>query len=216
MPERYMNLPGYPRQKRFDPSEVEDVIRRKGTAIMEANTNKTKTCWLWTGRLSWQGYARVCFSVNKKRVQTHAHRIAWELAHGKSVPDGLVIDHLCRVRNCVNPDHLEAVTSKVNVLRGISPPAILARKTHCKYGHPLSGENLHIYGNGYRVCRTCGREWRRWHNEKKAKGALVTCPKCGDTLREAGLATHDRFRHQPNPPKVGRPSLLNSVKHDED
>ncbi len=74
-----------------------------------ANVDKTTTCWLWTGRLNWRGYGEI--SVKNKFVK--AHRYAYEFLEAP-IPEGLEIDHLCRVRNCVNPDHLEAVTHKEN------------------------------------------------------------------------------------------------------
>ena len=75
------------------------------------------------------------------------------------VPDGIEIDHLCRVRHCANPEHLEAVTPTENTMRGEGVGAKNARLTHCKHGHPLSGDNLYIVtragGKRRRVCRTC-------------------------------------------------------------
>ena len=118
-------------------------------------------CWLWTGRLSPGGYA--VFSV--VRGTHRAHRIVWEELVGP-LPKGLTLDHLCRVRHCVNPDHLEVVDIRTNTLRSpISPAAINSRKTHCKYGHPFSGDNLRITPEGYRACMECkrraSREWQR-------------------------------------------------------
>lgn len=71
------------------------------------------------------------------------------------LPDSLDLDHLCRNRACVNPEHLDPVTETVNIRRGISPAAENARKTHCKWGHPLSGENLYMTPEGRRQCRIC-------------------------------------------------------------
>ena len=89
-----------------------------------------------------------------------AHRIVYELIKGK-IPEGLFIDHLCRVRNCVNPDHLEPVTHEENIRRGIGGVnAINRAKTHCLKGHPLSGENMQMR-NGARVCLTCSRRYGR-------------------------------------------------------
>ena len=95
------------------------------------------------------------------------HRFVYERLVGK-IPEGLQIDHLCRVRHCANPAHMEAVTQRENILRGMSPAAENARKTHCPQGHPYEGENLFTYNQGrFRRCRACdrerGRQWRATH-----------------------------------------------------
>lgn len=115
-------------------------------------------CWLWIGRTS-AGYGIA--TLNNHTVL--AHRVAYEILAGP-IPSGLTLDHLCRVRNCVNPAHLEPVTGRENSLRGTSPPANNARKTHCYKGHPLSGENLRM-AQGQRNCRECQRVNQR---EKRA------------------------------------------------
>jgi hypothetical protein len=71
------------------------------------------------------------------------------------IPDGLHLDHLCKVRNCVRPSHLEAVTPRENVMRSDGVASLNARKTHCKRGHPFSGRNLYVRPNGERACRKC-------------------------------------------------------------
>jgi HNH endonuclease len=111
------------------------------------------SCWWWTGCLTNHGYGVA--SWNGK--QRPAHRVFYELRKGP-IPEGLAIDHLCRNRSCVNPDHLEAVTLRTNVLRGISPAAIAAKLTHCIRGHELSGENISYRNGTQRRCRVCNRE----------------------------------------------------------
>lgn len=109
-------------------------------------------CWLWTGKPR-GAYGRFSLSHRKS---VSAHRFSYELSHGV-IPEGMDIDHLCRVTLCVRPSHLEAVTEKVNTLRGFSPHAINARKTACKNGHPYTLETT-ITGAGYRQCRICRAE----------------------------------------------------------
>src|SRR3990167_9081181 len=85
--------------------------------------DKTATCWLWKGSIDSQGYGRL-----SRRPRRSAHRFSYQLLIGP-IPPGRELDHLCRVRHCVNPDHLEAVTRRVNILRGMGAPAVLARAT---------------------------------------------------------------------------------------
>lgn len=90
-----------------------------------------ENCWEWIGTVNSGGYG----SFNDGR-QFKAHR--WSYARFKGpIPPSLTLDHLCRNRRCVNPDHLEPVTNRENILRGNGPTAENARKTHCKRGHPL-------------------------------------------------------------------------------
>lgn len=121
-------------------------------------------CWDWPGRLWDSGYG----VVQKNSKSLRAHRVVYEAAKGK-IPDGKVLDHLCRNRRCVNPDHLEPVTLSENILRGESPTAINARKTHCDNGHEFTDENTRVY-RGYRICKICARETtRRRMQEKRAR-----------------------------------------------
>lgn len=106
-------------------------------------------CYDWTGAVSHGGYG--AFRVNGRIVR------ASRFAYG-DVPDGLEIDHLCRRPVCVRRSHLEAVTHLVNMRRGNGN----GRKTHCPQGHPYSGDNLYIWPNGRRGCRTC-------HNEQQQR-----------------------------------------------
>lgn len=113
-------------------------------------------CWLWTGALNGDGYGNAW--MNKKPIL--AHKATYQICVGE-VPKGMELDHSCKVRSCVNPHHVEPVTHQQNVLRGSSPAAVHAIKTHCPKGHPYSGENLKIAhkknGMIHRRCFICAR-----------------------------------------------------------
>lgn len=113
--------------------------------------NKTETCWVWIAAMNGVGYGQF---RRGKRHGAMAHRFSYEWAKG-TIPDGFDVDHLCRNPSCVNPDHLEAVTHRENILRGNTFAARNSRKTECSKGHPLSGENLKLNVRGDRVCRLC-------------------------------------------------------------
>lgn len=129
-----------------------------------SKVEKTDGCWLWTGSRSTGGYGY--FYLNGRN--SPAHRVAYEMLVGP-IPAGLQIDHLCRVRNCVNPAHLEPVTQRENLLRGETVTARSASRTHCPQGHPYDAENTSVRKTGKRDCRTCHREQgRRYWRERKA------------------------------------------------
>lgn len=119
-----------------------------------AKVDKTGDCWLWTAYTCKKGYG--IFSVKSKPVK--AHRYSYELFNGE-IAEGLVIDHLCRNRACVNPAHLEAVTDYENKMRGISAQAQNKRKTHCTNGHEFTEENTYYRADGKgRQCKTCNNK----------------------------------------------------------
>lgn len=95
-----------------------------------------------------------------------AHRYAYTEIVGP-IPDGLTLDHLCKRTDCVNPEHLEPVTGKVNTLRGNNPTAINARKTICANGHEFTPENTYLRPNGGRKCRTCVRNAEHKYRARK-------------------------------------------------
>jgi len=107
-------------------------------------------CWLWNGSISPEGYARIAVLGKPE----YAHIVLYMRMVG-TIPCGLELDHLCRVRHCVNPAHLEPVTSRVNMLRGVGVTAIRAKQTHCKRGHEFNTENTGRAANGTRYCRIC-------------------------------------------------------------
>ena len=119
-------------------------------------------CWLWTGYVNSWGYGTVWSSAAKK--VRYAHRVSYEQKTGLTIPDGMDINHLCRVRCCVNPDHLEVLPRSEHMSRQLS-----ATKTHCVRGHPLSGENIYLYANRFRQCRACRAIRDRQKKEARLK-----------------------------------------------
>lgn len=106
------------------------------------------------GSISRNGYGLVrLVSGGPRKI---AHRVAYETFVGP-IPTDLELDHLCRVRRCVNPEHLEPVTHQENIRRATGPIAANAAKTHCDHGHPFSTENTRIRPDGARVCLSCAR-----------------------------------------------------------
>ena len=149
------------------------VERRLQNIEIDAETG----CHVYLGDHHNTGYGRI--SVGGR--QQMAHRVNYERERGP-IPDGLVLDHLCRNRACINPDHLEAVTEQVNILRGVGPSAQHAAQTHCVNGHPFSIENTHLY-RGQRACRAC---WpiRKARRRARLGAALTPLGDAGRRLRE--------------------------------
>lgn len=128
-------------------------------------------CWLWTGAISDTGYGSIGFLIDGKPKCFNAHRYIYEQYKGK-IPNGLQLDHLCRVRCCVNPNHLEPVTNRENTIRGLAPIVLGARnraKTHCPQGHEYTSENTIIKNRTNkkkigRQCRECNRQYMKRYN----------------------------------------------------
>ena len=112
-------------------------------------------CWKWVAGIFPNGYGQM--SVSGSGVG--AHRVSYE-AHKGRIPPGLVLDHLCRNKRCVNPDHLEAVTNEINSRRG-NLGLEKRRQTHCARGHGFVGRNVIIRDNGTRKCRECHNALQR-------------------------------------------------------
>lgn len=132
--------------------------------FMRVNTND---CWLWAGLVHGSGYGIYLVKIDGKWRQRKAHRLVYEHEVGE-IPQGLVLDHLCRVRLCVNPVHLEAVTIGENLMRGEGLQAQNKRKTHCINGHELTEDNVFIRKteNNSRRCKACSYTTRRKNYRK--------------------------------------------------
>lgn len=119
-----------------------------------SKVNKTDSCWLWTAQIDKDGYGR----FNNGRT-VRAHQYSYEEAKG-SVPAGLELDHLCRIKHCVRLSHLEAVTHLENVQRGLAGH-IKRSRTHCLHGHLFDEANTSSRKDGGRICHTCQRNQKR-------------------------------------------------------
>lgn len=143
-----------------------DVTGRFWTKVsLPPIADQRRSCWMWTAYRNPDGYGQ--FRVGGRTV--YAHRFAYELMVGP-IPDGLQIDHLCRVRACVNPSHMEPVTPKMNTRRGETGAVRGAQqraKTHCPQGHPYAGANLYVHKRGDRDCRICMADRSRRYMAKK-------------------------------------------------
>ena len=124
-------------------------------------------CWLWTGNKR-SGYGLLFIPGESSRYQ--APRFSYELENGP-IEAGLELDHLCRVAACVRPSHLEPVSHRTNVIRGISMCALNAAKTHCKRGHEFTQQNTGRGKNGKRYCKRCSVEqaiiWSQNNHDKR-------------------------------------------------
>lgn len=145
---------------------------------VEPYIHKTRKCWLWKGTISPNGYG----VLNFKGKNYQAHRVVYSKLV-TDIPPELRIDHLCRVRHCVNPKHLQVVSNRENVLRGVGPTAHNARKSHCENGHAFTPQNTRIAPhNNQRICKACrarfqskwrGKYTQRSHNEALERAAAL-------------------------------------------
>lgn len=151
-----------------DANATRSEPRRRRKSIAEKTQGKYQKadtgCWIWTAAFNNTGYGRLRDHPSGKMLL--AHRVMYEL-HVGPIPEGLVLDHLCRVRACVNPSHLEPVTFAENVKRGD------AVKTHCPQGHEYNAENTGKGNGGSKRCLKCHRDQQRelYHRKRNEIGA---------------------------------------------
>ena len=123
-------------------------------------------CWIWQKGKTHNGYPLVSVA----RVMRYAHRLQYERTKGP-IPPGMDLDHLCRNRDCINPEHLEPVTRSENLRRGAGAQMLRARHaavTHCPQGHPYNAENTYLRPNGRgRLCRLCQRAAKKSYRERR-------------------------------------------------
>ena len=133
-----------------------------------------KQCWIWIASVDKDGYGRFGFRRDGKTHQGTSHRISYTLFKGEVKAD-LKIDHLCRNEPCVNPDHLEPVTNRVNIIRGETIMAKNFSKSECPRGHKLEPPNLRKSGSdkGYRRCLSCGRANSKYRYAKISHGIIL-------------------------------------------
>lgn len=126
------------------PFDVDDIWEH-----IEPRVDRTDSCWLWSGSTDRNGYGRLRWHGEIHQT----HRVAYQALTG-DIPEDLEIDHLCRVRRCCNPEHLEPVTHAENMRRGE-----LATRSRCSSGHEYTEANTYRRRDGARVCRACKRTW---------------------------------------------------------
>ena len=150
----------------FDVTALPENMREKIMPSLDGKLTNGSECWEWQGCVNSKGYG--CTAGGRKGYNVLTHRKAYQTLVG-AIPAGLTIDHLCMNKVCVNTDHMEVVTRAENSRRKN------AAQTHCKHGHPLSGENLYLKhrrsGRVDRVCLTCHRKWQREMKAKRAASA---------------------------------------------
>lgn len=149
-------------------TSARDGENRRMKTPMERFTEKYKVntgCWIWHGCILKGGYGQIQWEGRRQ----YAHRVSYQIFKGE-IFEGLFLDHLCRNRACVNPEHLEPVTPRENLLRGMTKAAENAKKTHCPEGHEYRIENTYIRktrdrGRGCKTCRVAAT--RRWRARNK-------------------------------------------------
>lgn len=145
---------------------LQELYARTEEGVPPAAHPELGPCWLWTGARTKRGYGTICVGGKTE----YAHRVLYGLLIGK-MGEGLETDHKCRVRHCINPRHLEAVTSAENMRR------VAEARTHCKRGHAFTDDNLTGFekGLGRRQCRMCTNERSKRRARRATAGAAGNC-----------------------------------------
>ena len=167
---------------RYTPEERSKAFNGKAVPVTETG------CWLWVGSVGLNGYGR--FWNGERHV--YAHRYSYE-THAGEIPVGRQIDHLCGVRCCVNPAHLEPVTCRDNLARAnvwsLPRRSANAEKTHCAQGHEYTAENTHTKADGSRNCRACARD-AQLKRTRARKGLPENHPSMANAIK-----THCKHGH---------------------
>jgi hypothetical protein len=187
----------FPRGYRGVPDEPRFLAKVDKNGPVPGHRPDLGPCWLWTAARDKHGYGAFGIASSpdhpdrKERI-VRAHRFSYELEHGP-VDANLDLDHLCRNPPCVNPAHLEPVTHRVNVLRGIAPSAQHARKDSCPQGHEYD-----LLKDGERRCSRCDKD-NSFRRARIEEGPLIKCAcGCGGILRQIGGGRVRRFIHGHN------------------
>jgi hypothetical protein len=139
-----------------DPLDVRRIVGLTDSERFWQYVETSDGCWLWVGSTS-GGYGLFAVQQEGRRRTMQAHRFAYQDHTGERIPEGLELDHLCMVRNCVNPNHLEPVTRLENTRRSNGISRLLGERSECIHGHPFTPENTYRKPDGGRQCVACRR-----------------------------------------------------------
>lgn len=172
------------------PQEVSNMAKRSVEERFWEKVDQSGSCWNWLGARSQGSYGHFRFNGKVEK----AHRVSFLLAGGTLVP-GMHLDHLCRNPACVRPAHLEQVTPRVNILRGVGAAAQAARRTHCPQGHEYTEENTYREPNNprHRECFACMRAKSKVHGMLE-DAPIIPCPICGTVFRARKQGTNKSGR----------------------
>jgi hypothetical protein len=137
--------------------KTKELAAKRFMGFVSLGKKFMKGCWTWEGTLNSKGYGR--FWYEGRMVLAHRASL---LLSGVPIPKGMTVDHMCRAKRCVNPSHLRLLSLRDNILAGDCPPAVNARKSECKRGHPLDSGNVYLFAKGrQRQCKICWKAIRK-------------------------------------------------------